>query len=49
MFRVNPLLHMKNQDLLSLKDKSNELKCGLLQFLFGPLRVNVLSLPQYVS
>ena len=31
---------MKNQALLSLKDKSKKLKCCLLQFLFGALRVN---------
>ena len=31
---------MKNQALFSLKDKSEKLKCRLLQFLFGPLRVN---------
>ena len=31
---------MKNQALFSLKDKSKKLKCHLLQFLFGPLRVN---------
>ena len=34
---------MKNQALFSLKDKSKKLKCGLLQFLFGTLRVNILS------
>ena len=28
-------IHMKNQDLFSLKDKSEKLKCHLLQFLFG--------------
>ena len=32
---------MKNQALFSLKDKSKKLKCRLLQFLFGALRVNV--------
>ena len=32
---------MKNQALLSLKDESRKLKCLLLQFLFGALRVNV--------
>ena len=32
-------IHMKNQALFSLKDKSKKLKCRLLQFLFGPLRV----------
>ena len=30
---------MKNQALFSSKDKSKELKCRLLQFLFGALRV----------
>ena len=33
-------IHMKNQALFSLKDKSKKLKCRLLQFLFGALRVN---------
>ena len=31
---------MKNQALFSWKDKSKKLKCRLLQFLFGALRVN---------
>ena len=31
---------MKNHALLSLKDKRTKLKCRLLQFLFGALRVN---------
>ena len=31
---------MKNQALFSSKDKSKNLKCCLLQFLFGALRVN---------
>ena len=31
---------MKNQALLSSKDKSKKLKGRLLQFLFGSLRVN---------
>ena len=31
---------MKNQALISSKDKSKKLKCRLLQFLFGALRVN---------
>ena len=31
---------MKNQALLSPKDKSKNLKCRPLQFLFGALRVN---------
>ena len=32
-------INMKNQALFSLKDKSKKLKCHLLQFLFGALRV----------
>ena len=32
---------MKNQALFSSKDKSKKLKCRLLQFLFGALRVNI--------
>ena len=32
---------MKNQALFSSKDKSKKLKCHLLQFLFGALRVKV--------
>ena len=41
MFQVNPArqrIHMKNQALCSLKDRSKKLRC-LLQFLFGTLRV----------
>ena len=34
---------MKNQALFSSKDKSKKLKCRLLQFLFGALRVNCFS------
>ena len=30
---------MKNQALFSSKDKSKKLKCRLLQFLFGALRI----------
>ena len=30
---------MKNQVLFSSKDKSKKIKCRLLQFLFGALRV----------
>ena len=41
MFQVNPLPSMKNQALFSSKDKSKKLKCRLLQFLFGALRVKV--------
>ena len=32
---------MKNQALFSSKDKSKNLKCRLLHFLFGALRVNL--------
>ena len=32
-------IHMKKQALFSSKDKSKKLKCRLLQFLFGALRV----------
>ena len=32
---------MKNQALFSSKDKSKKLKCHLLQFLFGILRVKL--------
>ena len=32
-------IHMKNQAIFSLKYKSKNLKCCLLQFLFGALRV----------
>ena len=35
---------MKNQALFSLKDKSKKLKCCLLQFMFGALRVKATSL-----
>ena len=35
---------MKNQALFSSKDKSKKLKCRLLQFLFGALRVKQLEL-----
>ena len=31
---------MKHQGLFASKDKSKQLKCRLLQFLFGTLRVN---------
>ena len=34
-------IHMKNQALFSLKEKSKKLKCRLLQFLFGTSRVNI--------
>ena len=52
MFQVNPLLAedlletsgliLKNQALFSSKGKSKKLKCCLLQFLFGTLRVKLL-------
>ena len=32
-------IHMKNQALFSWKDKSKNLKCRLLQLLYGSLRV----------
>ena len=32
---------MKNQALFSSKDKSKKIKCRLLQFLFGALRVKL--------
>ena len=34
-------IHMKNQTLFSSKDTIKKLKCRLLQFLFGALRVNL--------
>ena len=34
-------IHMKNQALFSLKDRSKRLKCHLLQVLLGALRVSV--------
>ena len=47
IFHVNPLprqrIHMKNQALFSSKDISKQLKCCLLQFLFGVLRVNAVA------
>ena len=33
-------IHMKNQTLFSSKSISEKLRCRLLQFLFGALRVN---------
>ena len=52
MFQVNPLLarqriHLKIQALFSLKDKSKNLKCRLLQVLFGAFRVNTLELANF--
>ena len=46
MFQVNPLgrgFTLKDQALFSSKDKSKKLKCRLLQFLFGALRVKRVS------
>ena len=34
---------MKHQDLFPLKDKSKKIKCRLLQFLFGALRVKAVT------
>ena len=39
---------MKNQALFSSKDKSKKLKCRLLQFLFGILRVNITVSKTYI-
>ena len=39
---------MKNQALFSSKDTSKKLKCCLLQFLFGALRVKFSSLKREV-
>ena len=41
MFQMNPLIHTKHQSLFSLKDKSKKknIKCGLLQYLLGALKV----------
>ena len=39
---------MKNQALFSLKDKSETLKCRLLQFLFGALRVNIFTMDLFL-
>ena len=41
-------IHMKNQALFSLRDKTKKLKCRLLQFLFGALRVKLTAMiPHY--
>ena len=34
-------IHLKHKALFSSKDRSKKLKCGLLQFLLGALRVKV--------
>ena len=38
---------MKIQGLFSSKDKSKKLKCRLLQFLFGALRVNMVNFSHF--
>ena len=40
---------MKNQALFSSNDKSKKLKCRLLQFLFGALRVNPTTLINFYN
>ena len=40
---------MKNQALFSSKDKSKRLKCRLLQFLFGALRIKNINATSYCS
>ena len=40
---------MKSQALISSKDKSEKLKCCLLQFLFGALRVTITFSPKRVG
>ena len=39
---------MKTQALFSSKDKDKKLKCHLLQFLFGALKVNKGILPDFI-
>ena len=39
---------MRNHALFSLKEKCKKLKCRLLQFLFGALRVKLLSITWFV-
>ena len=39
---------MKHQALFSSKDKSKKLKCRLLQFSFGALRIILLQYQQHV-
>ena len=39
---------MKNQALFSSKDNSKKLKCCLLQFLFGSLKVNTICIYQSI-
>ena len=40
---------MKNQALFSAKDKRKKIRCCLLQFLFGALRVKQDQTDQFVS
>ena len=40
-------IHVKNQALFSLKDKSKKLKCRLLQFLFGASMVKIMYIPHF--
>ena len=42
-------IHMKNQALFSLKDKSYKSKCRLLQFLYGTLRLTDKAIPKYCT
>ena len=42
-------IHMKNQALFSSKYKSKKLKCRLLQFLFGALRVKTYVTTGYIT
>ena len=44
-FSENIRLDVSNQDLFSSKDESKKIKCRLLQFLYGALRVNMHSIP----
>ena len=48
MFQVNPLLG-KNQALFFSTDKSKNLKCRRLQFLFGSLRASISFQKQFLS
>ena len=41
VFSARQRIHMKNEALFSLKDKSKKLKCHLLQFLLGALRAKI--------
>ena len=39
--RIRYRIHLKHQALFSSKDESKKLKCHLLQFLFGALKVKL--------